>query len=61
MAQGNTTANSRFCILSWINDTLLLNVQKIEQLGSGSIYCQLLDAAYPERVPLHKVKWEAKL
>ena len=56
-----STANSRFGILNWINDTLLLNLQKIEQLGSGNVYCQLLDAAYPERVPLYKVKWDARL
>lgn len=56
-----SAANSRFTIISWINDTLLLPLTKIEELGSGNVYCQLLDAAYPERVPLHKVKWDAKL
>jgi RP/EB family microtubule-associated protein len=34
---------------------------KIEQLGTGSIYCHLLDAAYPSKVPLHRVKWGAYL
>lgn len=53
--------NSRFSILEWINDTLLLPLSKIEELGAGNVYCQLLDAAFPERVPLHKVKWEAKV
>ena len=38
---------SRFDIINWINDTLLIHITKIEQLGSGSIYCHLLDAAYP--------------
>ena len=52
---------SRFSIIAWINDTLLLPLTKIEELGAGNVYCQLLDAAYPERVPLHKVKWDAKL
>lgn len=51
---------SRFDILSWINDTLLLPLTCIEELGAGNVYCQLLDAAYPETVPLHKVKWDAK-
>lgn len=57
--QANTA--SRFSIIGWINDTLLLPLTKIEELGAGNVYCQLLDAAYPERVPLHKVKWDAKL
>ena len=26
-------------ILKWINETLVLNVTKIEALGAGSIYC----------------------
>jgi hypothetical protein len=38
---------SRFAIISWINDTLLLPLTKIEELGAGNVYCQLLDAAYP--------------
>ena len=51
---------SRFIIINWLNDVLLLPLTKIEQLGAGNVYCQLLDAAYPEKVPLHKVKWDAK-
>lgn len=54
-------ANSRFVILNWINDTLLLPLSKIEELGAGNVYCQLLDAGYPDRIPIHKVKWDAKL
>ena len=54
-------AGSRFQILEWINDLLLINMRKIEELGSGNVYYHLLDAAYPKRIPLHKVKWDAKL
>jgi len=46
-------------LINWINEVLQINLTKIEQLGVGSIYCQLLDAAYPSKVPLHKVKWKA--
>lgn len=53
--------NSRFAIINWINDTLLLPLTKIEELGAGNVYCQLLDAGYPDRIPIHKVKWDAKL
>lgn len=52
---------SRHEILDWINQLLALQLTKIEQLGSGSVYCQILDAAYPEKVPLNKVKWTAYL
>jgi hypothetical protein len=48
-------------ILEWINDLLITNVTSVEQLGAGNIYCQMLDAAYPEKVPLGKVKWQAYL
>lgn len=52
---------SRHEIIEWINDMLLTSVTKIEQLGSGSLYCHILDAAFPEKVPLAKVKWNAYL
>lgn len=52
---------SRHDILEWINKLLSTELTKIEQLGSGNIYCQILDAAYPEKIPLNKVKWNAYL
>jgi microtubule-associated protein, RP/EB family len=52
---------SRHDIVHWINHILGTSLATIEQLGSGSIYCQLLDAAYPGKVPLQKVKWKAYL
>jgi len=47
-------------LLSWINDLLKLNLTKIEQLGTGAVYCQLLDACYPGEVSVHKLAWKAK-
>ena len=38
---------SRHDIMEWVNDLAITHLTKIEQLGSGNIYCQLLDAAYP--------------
>lgn len=52
---------SRHEILDWLNSLLAVELTKIEQLGSGSLYCQVLDAAYPHKVPLHKLKWNAFL
>ena len=47
--------------MEWVSGVAAVNLTRIEQLGSGSIYCQLLDAAFPEKVPLSKVKWQAYL
>jgi microtubule-associated protein, RP/EB family len=57
----NAYSISRHDLLEWINILLSTDLTKIEQLGSGSIYCQILDAAYPDKVPLSKVKWNAYL
>ena len=32
----------------------------LEDLGSGSIYCQLIDAYYKQTVPMIKINWKAK-
>ena len=47
-------------ILQWINNLLMLKVEKIEHLGSGAVYCQILDAIFPGKVALSKVTWNAK-
>lgn len=52
---------NRSQLMDWINSTLHIQMSNIEQLGSGCIYCHILDAAYPHKVPLHKVKWNAYL
>ncbi|OIW09702.1 hypothetical protein TanjilG_06508 [Lupinus angustifolius] len=47
-------------ILSWINSTLQLNLSKVEEACSGAVHCQLMDAAHPGTVPMHKVNFDAK-
>lgn len=49
-------------ILKWINNVLGLNVQYIEDLGQGTVYCHLLDAAFGNRNPISmtKINWRAK-
>ena len=47
-------------IVEWINDTLEINIGKIEDTAFGGIACQLLDIMYPGVVPMHKVDWTAK-
>ncbi|KAM3132069.1 microtubule integrity protein mal3 [Paramecium bursaria] len=51
---------SRTDLLQWVNELLKAQVTKIEQLGSGAVYCQLLDVVHPGKVALLKVNWRAK-
>ncbi|GCB61726.1 microtubule-associated protein RP/EB family member 1-like isoform X2 [Scyliorhinus torazame] len=52
---------SRHEMLAWINDSLQLNYTKIEQLCSGTAFCQFMDMLFPTSVGLKKVKFQAKL
>ncbi|XP_026187582.1 microtubule-associated protein RP/EB family member 1b [Mastacembelus armatus] len=52
---------SRHDMLSWINESLQMNLTKIEMLCSGAVYCQFMDMLFPNSVPLKKVKFGAKL
>nr|XP_020663508.1 microtubule-associated protein RP/EB family member 1 isoform X1 [Pogona vitticeps] len=52
---------SRHDMLAWINESLGLNLTKIEQLCSGAAYCQFMDMLFPGSVTLKKVKFQAKL
>uniref|UniRef100_A0ACD5U5X0 Uncharacterized protein n=1 Tax=Avena sativa TaxID=4498 RepID=A0ACD5U5X0_AVESA len=47
-------------ILAWINTTLQLGLAKVEEAASGAVACQLMDAAHPGSVPMHKVNFDAK-
>ncbi|KAM9343525.1 microtubule-associated protein RP/EB family member 1-like [Pholidichthys leucotaenia] len=57
-----TTDNlSRHDMLVWINESLQMNLTKIEMLCTGAVYCQFMDMLFPNSVPLKKVKFGAKL
>ena len=47
-------------IVDWINTTLQLSLDKVEESCSGAIACQLLDIMHPNTVPMSKVNWNAK-
>ena len=47
-------------ILSWVNELLQLNLQKVEQCATGAVYCSIIDSIYPNTVQMGKVKWNAK-
>ena len=50
---------SRTDILQWTNDSLQLDLHKIEQLGTGAVYCQLFNAYFPGSVKMGSVSWSA--
>ena len=58
---------SRNDILKWLNDLLQvrdmliqLNLSKTEQLGSGAVYCQIVDVVHPGKIVMSKINWKAK-
>ena len=51
----------RMQLLSWLTDFFGFNYTKVEQCASGAAYCQILDAIYPGKVALHRVKFAAKV
>ena len=51
--------DSRSHLLSWLNETLHINAKKVEECGSGAIYCQIMDSIYLD-VPISKIKFNSK-
>lgn len=50
---------SRTELIQWVNELLSLSYTKVEQLGSGAAYAQIIDSIYLN-VPLGKIKFDAK-
>ena len=50
---------SKSTLLTWASNLLQLNITSFEELQTGAIFCQLLDACHPGSVNLHRVKWKA--
>lgn len=47
-------------LLTWINQWLKLNLDKVEQCANGAVYCQIIDSVYPGKVQMKKVNWMAR-
>jgi RP/EB family microtubule-associated protein len=57
-----TTDNlSRHELIGWINDCLEANLGKIEELCTGSAYCQFMDMLFPGSLSLKRVKFNTNL
>ncbi|KAI3378738.1 hypothetical protein SNEBB_003672 [Seison nebaliae] len=52
---------SRHEMIEWVNSELLSNLQKIEEMGTGSAYCQLMNLLFPGIIPLKKMLQKALL
>ena len=46
-------------LLNWASKLLDLELTSLEQLETGAIFCQLLDACHPGSVRLNKLNWKA--
>ena len=46
-------------LLSWASKLLDLELSSLEEMVTGAIFCQLLDACHPGTVKLNKVNWKA--
>jgi len=51
---------SKSDILKWYNDFFKAGISKIEETATGALHCQVLDSIFPGKVPLFKVKFNAK-
>ncbi|KAL7746607.1 microtubule integrity protein mal3 [Sorochytrium milnesiophthora] len=49
-------SESRQDILAWVNNLLSLNLTKVEELGKGFAWCQVMDSIYLD-APLKRVKF----
>jgi RP/EB family microtubule-associated protein len=52
---------SRTDLVNWINDVLHLQYKKLEEAANGAAFCQVLDVIYPNKVPMSRVNFNAKL
>jgi len=47
-------------LIDWINNFLEINIEKVEQMANGAIYCNLWDALHPGTIPMSRVDFTAK-
>ncbi|KAI6660284.1 Microtubule-binding protein [Oopsacas minuta] len=55
----NTTLTGRSEYISWVNDSLKMNLNKIDELCSGAAYCQFIHVLFPDSISLKLVRWNA--
>lgn len=45
-------------LLTWINTLLKLEYAKVDQLGNGAAYCQVMDSIYG-KIPMSRLKFHS--
>jgi len=50
----------RLELLQWINGVVDADYARVEDLSDGVAYCQVFDALFPGRLPLHKLVFDPK-
>lgn len=43
-------------LINWVNDLLKCDIKTVDELCTGSIYCQLMHSLFPLTIPMHKVR-----
>jgi len=51
---------SKNILIEWINQFLEINIEKVETMANGAIYCNLWDALHPGTIPMSRVDFTAK-
>ncbi|KAG6592490.1 Microtubule -associated protein EB1 [Phytophthora cinnamomi] len=59
MSDGSASTAGRTQLLAWLNALCQTRLERVEQLRSGAVACQVLDALFPGRVPMSRVDWAA--
>jgi len=47
-------------LIDWVNNFLEINIEKVEQMANGAIYCNLWDAIHPGTIPMSRVDFTVK-
>ncbi|KAK8812650.1 hypothetical protein WA538_004510 [Blastocystis sp. DL] len=55
----STGKSSRSELLKWINETLCVQLNSIDKLHNGAIYCQIMHILYPDTIQLSRVNFLA--
>lgn len=50
---------SKIELIKWVNDNFKANVQSLEQLVNGQLFCQIFEYLHPNSIPSNKVNWRA--
>lgn len=51
---------SKSALLGWLNSSLWLRLERVEDTAAGAVACQLLDVLHPGAVALRRVDFNAR-